>query len=366
MRRAADYLASLRDGRAVFLDGERVDDVTRHPAFAESTQRIAERYEAAAGIGRRHHLRRSGHRQADRRHVADPADRGRSRAPAGRPPVLGRGLVRPHGAHARPRGLGPHRLRGLAPALRSRGPAVRRQRGPVLREGAGRGPVPGLCDRPAPDRPHHAGPPASGALPAPGGPEGDGRRHRDPRRALDRHVGDHGRLALRELHHAARPRRRGLRDLAGGAGERGGPPAPAAPALRDARDERLRLPALRALRRGGHHRRLRRRVRALGAGLRLPERGAGDRPVPRIPRARDRELPVAGALRGQARAARRPRPEAGRGRARGGGRQHPGHARRRHRHVLRRLRRAGAGGRAPPARERGLRAAASRSTSTRG
>jgi hypothetical protein len=47
MRRAADYLASLRDGRAVFLDGRRVDDVTRHPAFAESARRIAERYEAA-------------------------------------------------------------------------------------------------------------------------------------------------------------------------------------------------------------------------------------------------------------------------------------------------------------------------------
>ncbi|HYR71966.1 MAG TPA: 4-hydroxyphenylacetate 3-hydroxylase N-terminal domain-containing protein, partial [Candidatus Acidoferrum sp.] len=48
MRRAADYLASLRDGRAVFLDGERVADVTRHPAFAESIQRIAERYDAAS------------------------------------------------------------------------------------------------------------------------------------------------------------------------------------------------------------------------------------------------------------------------------------------------------------------------------
>ena len=145
-----------------------------------------------------------------------------------------------------------------------------------------------------------------------------------------------------------------------------GAPAPAAPALRDARDERLRLPALRALRRGGHHRRLRRRVRALGAGLRLPERGAGDRAVPRIARARDRELPVAGALRGQARAAGRPRPEAGRGRARRGGRQHPGDPRRRHRHVLRRLRRAGAGGRAPPARERRATRARIRSTSTRG
>ncbi len=47
MRRGADYLASLRDGRAVFLDGEPVDDVTKHPAFAESVRRIAERYEAA-------------------------------------------------------------------------------------------------------------------------------------------------------------------------------------------------------------------------------------------------------------------------------------------------------------------------------
>src|SRR6185369_141875 len=47
MRRAADYLASLRDGRAVFLDGERVADVTAHPAFVEPIWRIAERYEAA-------------------------------------------------------------------------------------------------------------------------------------------------------------------------------------------------------------------------------------------------------------------------------------------------------------------------------
>src|SRR5262249_46082399 len=47
MRRAADYVASLRDGRAIFLDGERVADVTAHPAFAESVRRIAERYDAA-------------------------------------------------------------------------------------------------------------------------------------------------------------------------------------------------------------------------------------------------------------------------------------------------------------------------------
>jgi len=47
MRTGKDYLASLRDGRAIFLDGERVPDVVTHPAFAESIQRVAERYDAA-------------------------------------------------------------------------------------------------------------------------------------------------------------------------------------------------------------------------------------------------------------------------------------------------------------------------------
>ena len=42
MRSPEDYLASLRDGRAVFLDGERVDDVTKHPAFAPPIRRIAD------------------------------------------------------------------------------------------------------------------------------------------------------------------------------------------------------------------------------------------------------------------------------------------------------------------------------------
>ena len=51
MRRGADYLAGLKDGRAIFLDGTRVDDVTTHPAFAESIRRIAERYDAARAGG---------------------------------------------------------------------------------------------------------------------------------------------------------------------------------------------------------------------------------------------------------------------------------------------------------------------------
>jgi 4-hydroxyphenylacetate 3-monooxygenase len=47
MRDGSDYVASLRDGRAIYLDGKRVDDVTTHPAFAESVRRVAERYDAA-------------------------------------------------------------------------------------------------------------------------------------------------------------------------------------------------------------------------------------------------------------------------------------------------------------------------------
>ena len=48
MRRATHYLDSLRDGRAVFLDGERVGDVTKHPAFAEPIRRIAQTWDRAA------------------------------------------------------------------------------------------------------------------------------------------------------------------------------------------------------------------------------------------------------------------------------------------------------------------------------
>ncbi|HUZ84210.1 MAG TPA: 4-hydroxyphenylacetate 3-hydroxylase N-terminal domain-containing protein, partial [Gaiellales bacterium] len=33
IRTGAEYLESIRDGREVWVDGERVDDVTTHPAF---------------------------------------------------------------------------------------------------------------------------------------------------------------------------------------------------------------------------------------------------------------------------------------------------------------------------------------------
>ena len=48
MRMGADYLASLRDGRQVFVDGEHVKDVTAHPAFREAARSVARLYDIAA------------------------------------------------------------------------------------------------------------------------------------------------------------------------------------------------------------------------------------------------------------------------------------------------------------------------------
>ena len=48
MRMGAEYLASLRDGRQVFVDGEHVKDVTAHPAFREAARSVARLYDIAA------------------------------------------------------------------------------------------------------------------------------------------------------------------------------------------------------------------------------------------------------------------------------------------------------------------------------
>src|ERR671924_817655 len=41
-----EYLETLRDGRSVYIDGERVDDVTTHPAFRNAARSIARLYDA--------------------------------------------------------------------------------------------------------------------------------------------------------------------------------------------------------------------------------------------------------------------------------------------------------------------------------
>src|SRR5512141_868610 len=52
----AEYLASLRDGRAVYLYGERVGDVTTHPAFRNAARSIARLYDSLHDPARRDEL----------------------------------------------------------------------------------------------------------------------------------------------------------------------------------------------------------------------------------------------------------------------------------------------------------------------
>ena len=48
MRTGSEYLRSLNDGRQVFVDGERVKNVTAHRAFREAARSIARLYDIAA------------------------------------------------------------------------------------------------------------------------------------------------------------------------------------------------------------------------------------------------------------------------------------------------------------------------------
>ena len=41
-----EYLASLRDGRCVYIYGEKVADVTVHPAFRNTARMVARLYDA--------------------------------------------------------------------------------------------------------------------------------------------------------------------------------------------------------------------------------------------------------------------------------------------------------------------------------
>ena len=53
------YIESLRDGREVWLDGKRVDDVTTHPAFRDMVRALADVYDMQNGrVPRRDDVRR--------------------------------------------------------------------------------------------------------------------------------------------------------------------------------------------------------------------------------------------------------------------------------------------------------------------
>ena len=48
LRSGKEHLESLRDGRVVYVGGERVDDVTRHPAFRMAAETVAAIYDMKA------------------------------------------------------------------------------------------------------------------------------------------------------------------------------------------------------------------------------------------------------------------------------------------------------------------------------
>jgi len=48
VKNGQEHLESLRDGRRAFIDGQRVDDVTAHPAFRNSVQSSCSLYDFQA------------------------------------------------------------------------------------------------------------------------------------------------------------------------------------------------------------------------------------------------------------------------------------------------------------------------------
>jgi len=51
-----EFLESLRDDRAIYIYGERVKDVTTHPAFRNTARMVARLYDALHDEKRKHHL----------------------------------------------------------------------------------------------------------------------------------------------------------------------------------------------------------------------------------------------------------------------------------------------------------------------
>jgi len=49
LRTGKEHLESLRDGRVVYVGGERIDDVTRHPYFREAAKTVAGLYDLKTG-----------------------------------------------------------------------------------------------------------------------------------------------------------------------------------------------------------------------------------------------------------------------------------------------------------------------------
>ena len=188
MRTGAEFLRSLNDGRQVFVDGEKVKDVTAHRAFREAARSIARLFDIAAAPENRERMtftspryRRAGVRALTRFRAACRPARQAS------PPRSGPSDLRPDGPHAGP-------CRRLLRRLCRQAAVLRRGRRSVWPTTSSRSTstcatthLRRLRDRAAADRPQQAGAQAerSDALCRRG--QGDRRGHRHLRRAAARH-----------------------------------------------------------------------------------------------------------------------------------------------------------------------------------
>ncbi len=122
MRTGSEYLRSLRDGRAIFVDGERVKDVTAASGVPRggAQRRPPVRHRRGAREPRADDLSLAQDRRAGVAGLADSEEPRRSASEAPRRRGLGGNHLRPDGPHARPR-RGIHRgVRGKARLVRGR------------------------------------------------------------------------------------------------------------------------------------------------------------------------------------------------------------------------------------------------------
>ena len=222
LRTGDEYLRSLNDGRQVFVDGEKVADVTGHPAFREAARSVARLYDIAAAPENRELMTFASPRTGEPvlRGYQIPRNPCRSARAAAVLREMGGGDLRPDGALARSRRGLLCRLRGGAERVRRRRAEVCRQCGGVLRADARPAPLSQLCDRAAADRPQQARAQAerSHALCRCG--QGARRRHRHLGRPAGRDRRRAVRLDSSELHSSAAAGRRELRQLRGRPGQR--------------------------------------------------------------------------------------------------------------------------------------------------
>ena len=159
-----EYLESLRDGREIWIHGERVDDVTTHPAFRNGVRSVARLYDA---------LHDPAHK--DVLTVETDTGNGGFTHPFFRAPMSAEDLVRGRDAIAAWQRM-TYGWMGRSPGLQGGVPrdlrpqrrllrAVPGQRAPVVQGGAGEGPV---------HEPHAR---ESAGRPEPGDPRGRGRLH---------------------------------------------------------------------------------------------------------------------------------------------------------------------------------------------